>query len=159
MSLDRATTERRLSGTVKLRELVGADDDSALGVREVEILAYTGAPVDVGFGQEIFDLGGLRAPTQEIPLLLFHDDTRIAGFSTSVENTGEALKILGKVFVNEEDGGMVASRSDLGFPWQASIRVAVTVDEHVMADAEPRTINGRELAGPFWHDKEAFSRR
>lgn len=122
------------------------------GTRAVDILAYTGEIVDVGFGPEVFDIAGLEVPTQKIPLLIDHDTARAAGFSTSIVTSETDLRVLGLVFVDEEDGSRVAKRSDKGYPQQASVRVTVLEDELVPA-GETRQINGRTLAGPFTHDK------
>jgi hypothetical protein len=122
------------------------------GTRAVEILAYTGDVVDVGFGPEVFDLAGMEIPTQKHPLLVDHDTARPAGFSTAVEKSDVDLRVRGLVFTDEEDGARVAKRSDKGFPQQASVRVTVLEDELVPA-GETRVINGRTLTGPFTHDK------
>lgn len=123
------------------------------GMRKVAILAYTGQAIDVGYGPEVFDLAGLETPTQRIPLLLGHDDGAIAGYSTSIANTGTSLEIEGLVDEDEEEGRKFLSRADKGFPWQASIRVSVLEDEFV--EDEEREINGRTVAGPFFHDKRS----
>jgi hypothetical protein len=137
------------------------------GVRPVEVLAYTGGIVDVGNGPEVFDLAGVELE-QDVPLLVDHDETRVAGYSTSVDIVPwtdpaapgspplPAIRVLGMLLVDEDepDGRRVAKRSDQGFPQQASVRLTVVQEEAVPA-GEARLINGRTFVGPFVHDKRS----
>jgi hypothetical protein len=139
------------------------------GTRPVELIAYTGGIVDVGNGPEVFDLAGIDLGTSGIPLLVDHDDARVAGYSTKAEVIAwrdpsgpadalalPALRLLGRLMVDDEEpeGRRIGKRSDQGFPQQASVRLEVLEEELVPA-GEKRTINGREFVGPFIHDKRS----
>lgn len=148
-------------------QVTAAPAGAPSGVRPVEVLAYTGGIVDVGNGPEVFDLTGVELE-QDVPLLVDHDETRVAGYSTSVEIVPwtdpaapgspplPAIRVLGMLLVDEDepDGRRVAKRSDQGFPQQASVRLTVVQEEAVPA-GEARLINGRTFVGPFVHDKRS----
>lgn len=120
---------------------------------DVEIDAYNGGLIDVGYGPEVVDLSGIEHAAS-VPFLVDHDRGRVAGFSATVTNDKASLKLAGKLLVGdgETEGRSVRRRVKAGFPLQASIGWQVLEDEFVPA-GQSRTVNGQLLSGPFLHDK------
>jgi phage head maturation protease len=143
--------EARLPCTVRFRQ--AAEGAPADDTAEVEIEAYNGGIIDVGYGPEVVDLSGIEH-LASIPLLVDHDRARVAGFSTEIDNDRKRLIVKGKLLVGdgEEEGRRVRARAKTGFPYQASIGWRVAEDEYVPA-GQSRTVNGQTFAGPFLHDK------
>lgn len=142
--------EGRLACELRFAQAGAADDQETV---DIEIVAYTGSMIQVGYGPEVVDLSGLKA-AESIPLLVDHDAKRIAGYSTAIENDGQRLVIKGKLLVgqDEDEGRRVRKRAKAGFPYQASMGWRVLEDELVPA-GKSRTVNGRTFEGPFFHDK------
>lgn len=122
------------------------------------ITAYTGAPMYLGgfYSPVIVDLTGLKAASQEIPILRGHDDDRIIGQSDSVKVASD-VRITGVVTGDNEDAREVVSQSKNGFKWQASI--GASIDRREFLDAGKSTVvNGREVSGPLVIAREATLR-
>lgn len=143
--------EGRLRCELRVAAASGDDAETA----DVELVAYTGGLINVGFGPEVVDLEGLTHKAS-IPLLIDHEQARIAGYSTTIDNDKKRLLIKGKLLVGEgeEEGRRVRKRAKAGFPYQASMGWRVLEDELVPA-GQTRVVNGQAIAGPFVHDKRS----
>lgn len=112
------------------------------------ILAYSGGPINVGFGRPVvIDVSGVRA-NQATPILLDHDSTRIVGQSTSVQIMDGQIRLEGRVMGEEDASKRVASLARDGFQWQASVGMSVSRYESIGADQSIK-VNGREFSGPL----------
>lgn len=147
------TREREARVLCEIRFRKASAGESEDTTSDVEVLAYTGGLIDVGYGPEVLDLSGLDVPAS-FPLLVDHNAQRVAGWSSAVLNDGKSLVVPGKLLVGEgeDEGRRVRSRAKAGYPWQASMGWSVLEDEYVPA-GQSRTVNGQLLAGPFLHDK------
>lgn len=114
---------------------------------EFKMLAYTGAAVKRWYGDLVIDLDGLDVGAQKKPILLQHDDTQRAGFSSAIEKTARGLEIAGTLLDNPT-GNDIARDSKQGFPFQASVGVGFDRLEDV-ADGHERKCNGRMFKGPI----------
>lgn len=112
------------------------------------ILAYSGGPINVGFGRPVvIDVSGVRA-NQATPILLDHDPARIVGQSTSVQIMDGQIRLDGRVMGEEDASKRVASLARDGFQWQASVGMSVSRYESIGADQSIK-VNGREFSGPL----------
>lgn len=112
------------------------------------ILAYSGGPINLGFGRPVvIDVSGVRA-NQATPILLDHDSTRIVGQSTSVQIMDGQIRLDGRVMGEEDASKRVASLARDGFQWQASVGMSVSRYESIGADQSIK-VNGREFSGPL----------
>lgn len=118
------------------------------GVRRFKMLAYTGARVSGGFNDIIIDLAGVTLGAQRKPILLSHDPAKIVGFSESATIDGDGIRLEGVLSSATEAGREVAATADEGFPWEASVGIAV--DKAVrLDDGEEREVNGKMHKGPL----------
>lgn len=151
-----AETVRTILAAVQLAAPPEGGAEAPSGLRPIEIDAYGGGLVDVGYGPEVFDLQGLEVASGQIPLLVEHDVHRVAGFSAEFENDGKSLRVLGQLFTDDDEpeGQRISRRASKGYVPQASVRVEV-LEEEFVPEGETREINGRTLEGPFIHDKKS----
>lgn len=118
------------------------------GPRTFDMLAYTGAVFDVGFGPAVIDLRGCEVPEGGVPIFRQHDPNKFVGRSHEILCDGANMRIRGVLFDNA-DGSEVASLSDQGAQWQASVGVAVDLEaaEFIEAGAQGAA-NGVAFDGP-----------
>lgn len=113
------------------------------------ILAYTGAPVEVGFGMPvILELSGFKADRDRMPILRDHDAGRIVGMSTTAVVDEQGARLEGTVTGDSGDAAEVVSQAKNGFEWQASIGASIVRREFLKA-GEKAVVNGREITGPM----------
>lgn len=145
-----ATAPRTLPSDLRLMAGEAVSFDTARadkGVRAFKMLAYSGAEVDRWGEKMIVDLKGLQINGQKKPILRDHDSRLIAGFSESIANSGKELRAEGSLSPSTPTGREVASLSDEGFPWQASMSFAIQSWREV-GPRQSLEINGREFTGP-----------
>lgn len=121
----------------------GDDDEKR---RRFKMLGYTGATVRRAYGAAVFDLTGLDMK-KKMPILLEHDTSQIVGYGRGMV-TPEGLEVEGTIVTSLECGRKVAELSDAGFPWEASIGVAVMNWEDV-PKGESVEVNNRTVEGPI----------
>lgn len=114
------------------------------------IHAYTGAPIKVDAYPipAIVDLTGLKAASQEIPILRDHDTSRIVGQTDSVKIDATGVHLTGSITGDDADAQKVTTHAKNGFKWQASIGAAPQRTEY-LKPGDKTTVNGREIAGPM----------
>lgn len=142
--------ERELPAVAHL-SLEGCTVDLAEGEGkgcDLEILLYTGAPVDRGSHQLVFDLGGMEIPNKQVPLLFAHDPERPIGFAEpdGISTLG-ALKVRGTLLTNS-DALKVVEDAKGGLQWQASMGVRLLEARFVDED-ERLSVNGREFSNGY----------
>ncbi len=113
--------------------------------RRFRMLAYSGAPVERMFGRAVFDLAGIEI-AKKTPILADHDLALRAGFSDRHEMTAEGLVLEGFLLSNEV-GERLASESDEGFPFQASVGLRVSQWLEIES-GETHRVNGMDVPGP-----------
>jgi hypothetical protein len=116
--------------------------------RRFEGVAYSGDVIKGHFywGDVVFDLSSTKA-AQKLPMLVGHDNEKIAGFSDSVK-IGQQIDIAGALSSKTPFGQEVAALSDEGFPWQMSVRIEpAQVDE--VGKGKSVQVNGRTFSGPI----------
>lgn len=118
------------------------DDDR----RRFSMLGYTGAPVSRLYGKAVFALEGIEHKTR-VPILLNHDESQIAGYADMVTLTDEGLRLEGFLTGATEAGRTVAALGKEGFPWEASVGLAVSDWSEIKA-GETMSVNGADLDGP-----------
>lgn len=123
---------------------LAADGESA----DLDILLYTGAPVDRGPTQMVFDLSGMEVPNKQVPLLFAHDPERPIGFAEpSGISTHGALRVRGTLLTNS-DALKVVDDARAGFKWQASMGVRLLEARYVDKD-ECLSVNGHEFSDGY----------
>jgi len=137
----------------------GADGaDSAQGapatagkLKSFSMVAYTGGPMDVGFGPVVVDLEGMRVTSKARPILHQHDPSAVVGHTSSVEvmrsDDGAQLLVSGVISGAGQVAREIADAAANGFPWQASIGARVGKWEFVK-DGDTAQANGRTWEGP-----------
>jgi len=117
------------------------------GKRRFAGVAYSGKEVtDHPFWPKvIFDLSTTRSEAR-LGALLNHDPDKIVGHTEGVE-IGSDIKVSGFLYADEADGGLVAKRSDAGFPWQMSVHIVPGQIEEIRGGATIQ-VNGEQFAGP-----------
>jgi len=119
--------------------------------REFEMVAYTGAEVDLGFFDRdpwIFDIEGIELG-ERVPILRDHDPSRVVGHGAA--SRGEVGVLASGVVIDSEhfpDALAVAAASDAEFPWQASVGLE-TLETEYLGEGATATVNGREVVGPI----------
>ena len=120
------------------------------------ISGYTGAPMYVAgfYSPVILDLAGLKAASQEIPVLRDHDPSCIVGMTDSVKINAAGVKMTGIVTGENDHAEEVVTQARNGFKWQAS--VGAGIDRREFLDSgKTAQVNGRTVAGPIVIAREA----
>jgi phage major head subunit gpT-like protein len=125
-------------------QLLKADGEKP---RRFSMLAYTGAEFQRWYGRAMIDMAGIEGPDR-LPILLNHDDSKVAGFADDRKLTSDGLRLEGVLSRATETGIEVAKLSDEGFPFTASVGVAVLSREE-LAEGATTKVNGREVRGPL----------
>lgn len=111
--------------------------------------AYGGGVItDHGWWDAVaFDLAGLVAQAP-MPVFALHDQDRVIGVITAINNTGRQLDIAGDLFCDiDEDAQQIAAKSDAGVPWQLSVGIYADAIEEVRAGSTI-DLNGAAIGGP-----------
>lgn len=113
-------------------------------------IAYTGNPMRLEGWYElvIIDLAGVSVSQQHRPALWQHDHGSVLGHTTTVNVTGEAIKISGVFSGHPDDVQKVTVPAKNGFRWQLSIGANPVRTEFLDA-GESTEVNGREITGPM----------
>lgn len=127
---------------------LAAKPAEADAVRRFSMLAYTGDEISFYGTRVVFDLAGMKAASQTIPILNQHDVNKIAGMSDSVAITEKEVKIEGALSKSTKTGKKIAQLADEGFPWQASVGLEPSSVEDIKAGATVK-LNGRTFQGPL----------
>ena len=122
------------------------EDDGDKRRRRFSMLAYSGSPVSRAYGKAVFSISGIEHKAK-VPILFNHDETRIVGYADSVDMTGDGLRLSGVLSEATPEGRQIAELADEGFPWEASIGIAVESWEDLDA-GDSRSINGLDVDGP-----------
>lgn len=141
----------RLTGASEQLELLAAaaPADGKPALKRFKITAYTGVPMQVGYGAPVVvDLQGMAIPHQSIPILRDHDQANIVGHADTIEKTAQRLKIAGVMSGVGPAAAEVLALAQNDFPFQASIGASVQQMERV-AEGESVTVNGRSWDGPL----------
>lgn len=141
--------ERELPAVAQL-SLEGCTAELADGenAADLNILLYTGAPVDRGPTQMVFDLAGMEVPSKQVPLLFAHDPERPIGFAEPGGiSTQGALRVRGKLLTNK-DALKVVEDAQAGLKWQASMGVRL-LEARYVGDDEHLTVNGHEFSDGY----------
>ncbi len=136
----------RSDGAVKfLPEEPAASPEAAPQPRKIKALVYTGSAVSRMYGDLIIDLATLEVPSRSLPILYNHEDP--IGFATfSVGSDGVTAS--GQLLSGTEDGDMVASFADQGYPWEMSI--TADLEASLLGEGLTADVNGRTVEGPIW---------
>jgi len=141
-----------LPQTVQLeeRQLIQLQKPDEDGRRAFLMLGYTGARVNLGFIDAVFDLTGMETADQTV-IFRQHDPNRIVGMAKA--EVTENVTLLGEFF-DTPDSKAIQNLGDQGFPWQASVGLRALEAELVLEDEEVE-VNGRLEQGPFVHVKRS----
>lgn len=122
---------------------------SAQRVPTFRVLAYTGAPMEVGGdAPTVVDLAAFIPPSKQIPVLRQHDPNRVIGHTTSITVEAGQLVVSGVVSGSGADAEEVVASARKGYRWQASIGADVTRVSRRLGRGESATVNGRKVVGP-----------
>lgn len=120
------------------------------GRRTFTGIAYSGEPLDLGFGRIAIDLASL-APARPCPVLLGHDRGQRVGVCTlsvdAAPEGGSQLRCAGRLLANAP-AAAIAAEADDGFPWQLSVHAEPAGIEEIPPGAQI-ALNGRTLQGPL----------
>jgi len=137
-----------------------AEGEGKPKLKKVTAVAYTGAPMRVGFGWPVvLDLAGMTKESTGIPLLKNHDPENIVGHSGAdeVEISATKIKLQGQVSGVGEAAQEVSALSANGFPWQMS--VGASIDRMEFIDrGETVKVNGRNQSGPLYVARKSVLR-
>jgi hypothetical protein len=148
----------KLAGSMRCEVIAAAGGEGAKSRPTIRMTAYTGGPMEVGFGSPVVvDLAGLRFTAKGRPLLANHRSDQIVGHTTGISKDGGSLQIEGTLSgANAITEEIIASAAN-GFPWQASIGANIVRRELVNAGASAQA-NGRTFRGPVIIAREAILR-
>ena len=112
--------------------------------------AYSGGKMNLPGWQYpvVVDLAGMQIP-DTIPLLTNHEnktDARVGVVSACIKDC--TLEISGEIVSDSQDAQDIVAQGKAGADWQLSIGADVKECELVKSS---RTVNGREIEGPFYH--------
>lgn len=120
------------------------------GKRLFDAVGYSGDVLERHWYWErvIFDMSSTKVPNV-IPVLLSHDEDKIAGVTASAVTGNDGIRFTGNLYADEESGARVAKLADDGFPWQMSIRIHPN-EVLYLEEGFTQNINGREVSGPIF---------
>ncbi len=125
-----------------------AEGEGEAKPKRFSMTAYTGGPMDVGFGDPVVvDLAGLKAKAP-VPILMDHNTAKIVGHADKVVVGASTLKLSGIVSGASNESEQVTGSASLGFPWKASIGARPDKMEFV-GEGIKTTVNGKTLEGPL----------
>lgn len=123
-----------------------AGDDAP---RRFTMVAYTGGEALIDFGRVVFDLSGIRAAAEKLPILLNHDFDRVVGHADRIEIGPRRITLRGVVSGGGAAADEVLAAARRGFPWMASVGVYPERVERVEEGATAKA-NGRGFRGPLY---------
>lgn len=135
-------------GTAEIN-FVAAAEGEAKRNPTVDILAYTGGKMNVGFGAPVVvKLDGLTA-ANHVTLLKDHDRAKIVGQSTSVDIGPAGVTVRGEITAPEGDESrkIILGHAKNNFSWQASVGVDIKKYRYVGAGKSVKA-NGTNHKGP-----------
>ena len=136
------------SEKLEIEAIAAAGDKPAM--KRFKMTAYTGAPMQVGYGLPVVvDLQGMEVPHQRIPILRDHDHTQIVAHADVVEKSPQRLKLAGVMSGVGPAAQEVVALAQNDFPWQASIGASVQKMQKI-EQGESVTVNGRSFDGPMY---------
>lgn len=112
--------------------------------RRFRMVGYTGAKVRGG--KLAFEAAGFKH-RKKVPILLQHDPERRAGYADVIEVRDGSLHLEGYLLSNKV-GREIASDSDEGFPFEASVGLGDVEWEH-LDRGETAELNGETVTGPL----------
>lgn len=114
----------------------------------VKMLAYSGGPVNVGFGMPVvIDLNGIEN-NATIPFLLDHNHTQIVGQGNEITINRSGVRVNGIITGQDEHSTKVVSHAKNGFQWGASVGMGITRPVEYVDAGETTQVNGRNIKGP-----------
>jgi hypothetical protein len=128
---------------------VAAADGDEQKQRRINMVAYTGGALNVGFGVPVYiDLAGLYISDKPTPLMLEHGRgiDAIFGQTDSVKIENGQVVASGPVLGVSDETARVVALADAGFAWQASIGVEIQSRQYVRRD-ETVKVNGKSVKG------------
>jgi hypothetical protein len=128
---------------------VAAGDGDEQKQRRINMVAYTGGALNVGFGVPVYiDLAGLYISDKPTPLMLEHGRgiDAIFGQTDSVKIENGQVIASGPVLGVSDETARVVALADAGFAWQASIGVEIQSRQYVRRD-ETVKVNGKSVKG------------
>ncbi len=130
-----------------------AQDAAGVSPGTLEMLAYNGGALRVaGYPAPVYvDLRGIDA-NGTVPVLRDHDRGRIVG-QVQYNVTGGRIEATGRLVGASDDRANIEALARDGFKWQASIGVAPTRLEHILA-GQSATVNGQTIKGPAFIARE-----
>ena len=132
-----------------------ASDSAGTKLRTFTMVAYSGGPMDVGFGYPVVvDLAGMTVSDKPRPIFRDHDPGKVVGHTTSVDVKAKSIKVSGVISGTNEHAEDVLTAADNGFPWQASIGAKIKKMEFA-EKGETIEANGRKFAGPVYVARES----
>lgn len=123
-------------------------------LKSFSMVAYTGGPMDVGFGGSVVvDLEGMKVTRKARPILHQHDPSAVVGHTTAVDvvqaEDGAHLRVAGVISGAGQVAREIVEAAGNGFPWQASIGARVGKWEFVK-EGDTAQANGRVWDGPVY---------
>ncbi len=112
--------------------------------------AYNGGPLRTERYPDgiIIDLAGLSLNSQTITASIEHDDARLVGHATRINNDGRTLSIDGIVSAAGQESDNFVTSCKRGFPWRASVEARpLDRPEFIPADQAVK-VNGQTFSGP-----------
>ena len=124
-------------------------------LRKFSMLAYSGGPMEVGFGYPVVvDLAGMAVTDKSRPILRDHDPGKVVGHTTGVDIKAKSIRVSGVISGTNDHANDVLTAADNGFPWQASIGAKIKKME--FADkGDTIEANGRKFTGPVYVARES----
>lgn len=128
------------------------DAETSMGAKaafsKFSVVAYTGAPIDVGFGSPVVvNLSGVKTRSDKLPIFYGHDSEKGVGHAVEIKNDGDKLILQCVVSRDTREAREFVESSKRGYPWQASIGGAV-LERQELSENERTVVNGREIVGP-----------
>lgn len=143
------------TGTVSLVAAAATDNGKPdNGNKRMEILAYTGGLIDVGWGLPVgIALDGLTWTDETaLPILCQHRThslDAICGQAERIRVDGTNLRIEGEFMPVMDDAKKVLELVRAGYKFQASVGVSAS-DVLYVGDSENAILNGAEVPGPCY---------
>lgn len=110
--------------------------------------ANSGQPISHWYWRTlVLDMAGGKVNRQDLPVLLDHDPTRIAGNTSKVKLSRDGIDVEGRIFDATVAGSDALRLLDVRFPFQMSIWFQPKTVLR-LSDGEKAKVNGIEVLGP-----------
>jgi hypothetical protein len=140
-----------LRADVAIEAARGADEAGGPSSPTFSMVAYTGGQLELENWDHpvVVDLSGLSGTDKSRPVLRDHDQGKIVGHTTTIQNDGRKIAVQGVISGHNAHAEEVVGSGKDKFPWQVSIGAKV-VKKQFVPEGRSIQVNGQTFNGPIY---------